>query len=47
MKLTVEKLVHAPVAEVWLAYTTPDDSSSSTRSATASDGSSSCPRVTA
>jgi len=25
MKLTVEKLVHAPAAEVWRAYTTPDD----------------------
>jgi uncharacterized protein YndB with AHSA1/START domain len=25
MKLTVETLVHAPAAEVWRAYTTPDD----------------------
>jgi uncharacterized protein YndB with AHSA1/START domain len=25
MKLTVEKLVHAPAAEIWRAYTTPDD----------------------
>jgi uncharacterized protein YndB with AHSA1/START domain len=25
MKLTVEKIVHAPRAEVWRAYTTPDD----------------------
>jgi uncharacterized protein YndB with AHSA1/START domain len=25
MKITVETVVHAPVAEVWRAYTTPDD----------------------
>ena len=25
MKITVETLVHAPVAAVWKAYTTPDD----------------------
>lgn len=25
MKITVEKLVHAPVAEVWRAWTTPQD----------------------
>src|SRR5215467_13387618 len=25
MKITVEKIVHAPSAEVWRAYTTPDD----------------------
>lgn len=25
MKLTVETLVHAPVAKVWSAYTTPED----------------------
>ena len=25
MKITVETLVHAPIAKVWSAYTTPDD----------------------
>jgi uncharacterized protein YndB with AHSA1/START domain len=25
MKITVETVVHAPVSEVWRAYTTPDD----------------------
>lgn len=25
MKITVETVVHAPIAEVWRAYTTPDD----------------------
>lgn len=25
MKITVETLIHAPVAEVWRAYTTPED----------------------
>src|SRR5262245_28399062 len=25
MKITVETIVHAPIADVWSAYTTPDD----------------------